>query len=218
MAAAKIYYNAYTEAEDETVRQYITKLFGNINAVLYPSQQNDIKLGLCLIEPEPKRNFYTLVTLGMGANKMNSPASDSKLQAERIELAISLPPTWDIFSSDDRWVWPLSLMHNIARMPLNGDVWFGWGHTIKNSKPFADNTSFDAIMLISPEKNDSALCTLPNGDIVNFYQMVPLYADEIEFRSKYGPGELIKRMGKNSNFVVDINRPHANMETPVTKQ
>ena len=62
-------------------------------------------------------------------------------------------------------------------------------------------------MLINPEnvKEGAAVCQLPNGEEVNFYQVIPLYEEEMNFKIAKGAEALLGKMGEMS-AVVDINR------------
>ena len=63
----------YTEQELEIVENHIMSKIGNYKNVFHEIYSPDIHCDVCVIDPTPERNFYTLVTLGMGAHKMNVP-------------------------------------------------------------------------------------------------------------------------------------------------
>lgn len=44
----------------------------------------DIHIDVAIIEPTPERNYYTLVTMGMGAHRMSVPLS---LEGENFDRA-----------------------------------------------------------------------------------------------------------------------------------
>ncbi len=55
---------------------------------------------------------------------------------------------------------------------------------------------------------------LENGEAVNFYNLIPLYEEEIDFKLKRGSDELIgmferRNIAPEQVFVVNINRPSA---------
>ena len=53
---------------------------------------------------------------------------------------------------------------------------------MENREPFADNTKLCTATLIGPQgtEDGSEVCTLPGGEEVNFYQVIPLYEDELD--------------------------------------
>lgn len=81
---------------------------------------------------------------------MNVPKQLEEYRLERAELMIALPPDWKVGESDECWYWPLRLLKSIARLPISADTWLGWGHTVDNQEPYADNTSLCGAVLIYP--------------------------------------------------------------------
>ena len=126
----------------------------------------------------------------------------------RAELLVSLPADWDIKSDKEADYWPLRWLKVLARMPITDDTWLGWGHTIPNGEPFAENTKFSGVVLENPYSfgKDSMSCKLPNGDTVNFYQMIPLYEEEMNYKIEHGVDEMFEHFGDEFTPVVDINR------------
>ena len=49
-----------------------------------------------------------------------------------------------------------------------------------NKENFAENTKLCAAILTGPQSTEEGgeVCTLPGGEEVNFYQVIPLYEDE----------------------------------------
>lgn len=199
----------YNKKEMKTVEKYISQNFGKITDIYHETFSPDIHVDICLIPPKGKRDYYTLVTMGMGAHEMNVPEELSKYKLERAELLITLPSDWKITDKDEKWYWPIRLLKNMARLPINENTWLGWGHTVDNIKPYADNTKLCAAILVDPEagKWESGTCHLPNGSEINFYHLIPLYNEEMEYKIAYNADALIELMDDVS-FVVDINRPN----------
>ena len=48
-------------------------------------------MDICVVPPSEERDYYTLVTMGMGAHRMNVPEELAEYKLERAELAIALP-------------------------------------------------------------------------------------------------------------------------------
>ena len=140
--------------------------FGSFEQVFHELVSPDIHVDICVIPPSEERDYYTLVTMGMGAHRMKVPEELAEYQLERAELAIALPPDWKLDEAsleDERWYWPVGLLKVLARLPITSDTWLGWGHTMDKQTPFAESTALCAAILTEPQNIDadggvSALC------------------------------------------------------------
>jgi len=198
----------YSEQELEVVENHIANYFGNFNNVIHEIVSPDIHVDICVIDPTPERNYYTLVTMGMGAHRMKVPKELRKMGLDRAEVLITLPPDWDLKSDDEKWYWPLRWLKILARLPGEYDTWLGYGHTVPNGEPFAENTELSGVMLSMPYYfgPEASVCTLPKGDKVNFYQVIPLYENEMNFKIQNSAEDLEDRFPENFNMVLDIAR------------
>ena len=111
--------------------------------------------------------------MGMGAHRMDVPEELAEYKLERAELAISLPADWKMKKEDfkdERWGWPIRLLKVLARLPIASKTWLGYGHTMDNEEPFAENTKLCAALLTGLQSTEAGCetCTLPNGEEVNF--------------------------------------------------
>lgn len=207
----------YDENELDFLENHIIKYFGEFTEVFHEMVSPDIHVDIAIIPPDDKRNFYTLLTMGMGAYKMSVPDGLKEYRLERTELMVTLPADWEIKNSEEKWYWPIRWMKILARFPINENTWLGWGHTIPNGEAFSENTELSGILLLNPytkdEKADSL--TLPNGEIVNFYQMFPLYQEEMEFKRSNNAEVLLDLFGDNFNHIVDIKRKNIKEWEPV---
>jgi hypothetical protein len=164
---------------------------------------------IAVIEPTKERNYYTLVTMGMGAYRMNVPQQLAEYKLDRAEIVVCLPPDWNIRESAEKWYWPLRWLKILARLPIENKTWLGLGHTVPNGGPFADNTELSGIGLFVPSaefSEDSDTCTMPDDSVVNFYQMIPLYEEEMNFKLANNFDALIDLMPNDASVVVNINR------------
>ena len=138
------------------------------------------------------------------------PEELAEYKLERAELAIALPPDWKLDEEslkDERWYWPIGLLKVLARLPISNDTWLGFGHTMDKQSPFAEDTELCAALLVGPQDvvwNGGEVCTLPSGEEVNFYQVIPLYRNEME----HDADALLKKMAGIS-FVVNPTRQNA---------
>jgi len=198
----------YSEKEVEAIESHISSHFGKFDNVLHEIVSPDIHVDICVINPTPEHNYYTLVTMGMGAHQMNVPKELRKMGLERAEVLICLPPDWDIQNDDEKWYWPLRWLKVLARLPIGHDTWLGYGHTVPNGAAFAENTELSGVMLSVPYYfgQESSICTLPNGDKVNFYQIIALYEDEMNFKIANSAEALEDLFPEDFDMVLDVAR------------
>ena len=104
-------------------------------------------------------------------------------------------------------------MKVLARLPIAGDTWLGFGHTMDKQSPFAENTKLRAAILTGPQgvEKGGEVCTLPDGEEINFYQVIPLYQNEMEYKMEHDADALLKKMAGIS-FVVNPTRQSATPE------
>ena len=203
----------YTEEEMEAVERHIEQYFGEVENVFHEIVSPDIHVDICIVPPSKERDYYTLVTMGMGAHRMNVPEELAEYKLERAELAIALPADWKLDQEsmkDEKWYWPIRLLKSLARLPINCDSWLGHGHTVGNREPFADNTKLCTATLIGLQDTEdgSEVCTLPGGEEVNFYQVIPLYEDELDYKLEHDVDALLNKM-RGISFVVNPTRQNA---------
>ena len=108
----------YTEEEMEAVEGHIEQYFGKVENVFHELVSPDIHVDICIVPPTEERDYYTLVTMGMGAHRMNVPEELAEYKLERAELAIALPRNWKLKHEDlknERWYWPIRLLKTLAR-------------------------------------------------------------------------------------------------------
>ena len=203
----------YTEEEMEAVEGHIQQYFGEFENVFHELSSPDIHVDICVVPPSKERDYYTLVTMGMGAHRMNVPEELAEYKLERAELAIALPGNWKLKHEDlknERWYWPIRLLKTLARLPIASDTWLGFGHTMDNEEDFAKGTKLCAAMLTGPQDTEdgSEVCILPSGEEVNFYQVIPLYREELEYKMEHDADALLDKMDGIS-FVTYNTRPNA---------
>ena len=192
----------YSEDEIDIIEKHIEHYYGNFEFVFHEKVSPDIHVDICLIPPSEECNWYTLVTMGMGAHLMNVPNQLKEEQLERAELVICLPEYWKLDKEhlkDEKWYWPIRLLKELARFPGENNTWLGWGHTVSYDGPLSYTTELCASILINPPCGNIGgnTCTLPDGEEVNFYQVIPLYRDELEYKLKNGTQKLLDKMNDN---------------------
>lgn len=197
----------YEQEEWDLIEAHIDKYFGASDKVFHEIVSPDIHVDIYIIEPTPEKNYYTLLTVGMGAHRMNVPAELSEYKIERAEVLIYLPADWNIDSADEKDYWPLRWLKILARLPIEQDTWLGWGHTVPCGEPFAENTLLSGVLLIDPQNVDeeASVCRLSDTEEVNFYQVVPLYEEEMSFKIANNAEALLEKLDAEA-MIVNLNR------------
>ena len=199
----------YTREEIDECQKFIENNYGECAYVWHELYSPDIHLDILVIPPSEEKNYYKLITMGMGAYKMNVPDLIKDYNMDRTELVIFLPPDWNMDLSKETNEWVISLLKGIARLPISRKTWLGFGHSISHpdEESYAKNTKFSASILVDAmDKNGEQLSLdLKNKGKINFYQVFPLYKEELEYKLEYGVKKLFEKLGKVS-LVVDINR------------
>ena len=198
----------YTDEELDAVEEHIAACFGAYYEVFHEIFSPDIHVDICIVKPTPERNYYTLVTMGMGAHRMNVPEELKHMKLDRAEVLVTLPPDWKISDDKEKWYWPLRWLKVLARLPGENDTWLGYGHTVTNEGPFAKNTKLCCIMVTMPYffGTEAHVCKLPGGDEVVFYQMLPIYENEMDFKLSNDAEALENLFPDDFDMVVDIAR------------
>lgn len=200
----------YEQEDWDAVEAHLAKYFGPCDNVFHEIMSPDIHVDIYIMAPTQERNYYVLSTFGMGAHQMNVPAELADQKLERAEIIVTLPPDWKVTESGEEWYWPMRWLKILARLPISEDGWLGWGHTVANpdDAPFAENTKLCGLVLTQPQgfDEDAVCCPLPGGDEVNFYQMIPLTFEEMQFKLTHGAQTLLDRFTPEQLAVVDIRR------------
>ncbi len=198
----------YTEEQLDALEDHIEQYFGKYENVFHEIYSPDIHLDVIIIPPTPERNWITLVTEGMGAHEMHVPDELANSGLDRAELLICLPPDWNLNSSEEKDYWPIRLLKSLARLPIECDTWLGWGHTIDQQESFDQSTELCGTLLLSPGVygEDAGECELPDGICVNFYQIFPIYQEEMTFKQEYGANALLDLMVGAVGHIVDPQR------------
>ena len=220
----------YTPDEEACLFDAIQARFGEINMILWevaapeisPEIPPSFRVGLCVIAPAQARPYYTVVTCGMGARPMHVPRDMQEF--DRAELVFMLPEGWDINDPDESGYWPLRWLKLLARLPREEESWLGWGHTVPNGEPFAENTRLSSILLLDayepegidlPAGEDFGCCSLPEGRPVRFYQCFALYDEELDYLLEHGAQALLERFSGAGMLSPVLNPARKNLFLPM---
>lgn len=213
------------EADDVLghVIQHINAYFGRYTQLIHDDSDLDHPLSIAVIPPRVEHDYYTLVTIGLSLFPMNVPEelADSKLN--RAELLINLPKDWKLSEQDrldNRWNWPIRMLLATAHFPIrDSQVWLGSRDTLggEDATPFDEGTKLNGSILLWPGvfSDASFSCVLPDEDEVNFYQVIPLYPEELHYKLEYGSDAFLDLCPDESLEV--INPQRLNVVTDIGK-
>ena len=191
----------------EAVTRHVERHIGPIDFVLHESRSHLVHIDVHHVPPDDDRPFHTLVTSGMSQRAMTVPAGAEDLAYG--ELFLLLPPEWDVSIA-----WPIWLLRELARYPHEWGTWLGCGHTIQNAQdkspavPYGSDVPFRATLLTHPVTLGAELAErkLP-GRSIHFYQLIPLYHEEIRFALQHGTDALLARFAQyQTSDIVDPGR------------
>jgi hypothetical protein len=196
------------------VEQHIASHIGKPKFVFHELISELVHVDVHLVEPTPERNYYTLVTSGMSDRPMTVPEGAEALRFA--ELLICLPPDWPLGEADFRDeanYWPIRWLKLLAQLPHEYTTWFRELHTVPNgdpARPFAENTELCCMLLTRPALFGPEVWQLAvdAGRAVQFYGLVPLYREEMEWKLRHGAESLLERLEENGvTELLDAGRP-----------
>ena len=207
----------YTEKEWNKVSAYIEQQYGEYENVMHEIVSPDIHCDIVIVEPTEDQPYYKLITMGAGAYQMNVPKSLKGEVYDRAEYVIFLPKDWNIESDDEEFYWPIRMLKTIARLPIYLENWLGSGHTAQyeDGSPLSETAGYNSCVLL-PSLGMENQYVKPLklgfwGKKIAFYQIFPLYQEELEFKLAHSLDELLDKMDMGDNYtdenlIIDIHR------------
>lgn len=204
----------YTEKEIDKISEYIAQQYGEFEMVGHEVVSSDIHCDIVIVPPTPKQPYYKLVTMGAGAYKMNVPKELKSNVNDRAEYVVFLPKDWNLESDKEEDYWPIRMLKTVARLPIWSDDWLGYRHTVnltEDRSPVAGNTEFNSCTLVPSVGKDGQLVKPLKlgffGKKVSFFQIYPLYQEELEFKMNHSFDELMDRIDDDDLFpLINIRR------------
>lgn len=179
---------------------HIEQYFGIYSEMIHDDSYPEYPLDIAIIAPRLEHDYYTLVTVGLSQHQMYFSEERKKEKLERAELLINLPRDWKLTQEalkDEIWYWPIRMLLATAHFAL-GDPEVGLESRTtlmegENGVPFAENTDLRGEILLwpGPFGQDSFACSLPDGEEINFYQVIPLYREELQYKLELGSDSLL---------------------------
>ena len=215
MAKKQIPIYQYTTKDWQALEKFIESGIGKYDFVYHELASPDIHCDIYVINPTKEYPFYRLLTFGAGAYKMKVPGKLTREQSAelaRAEYMISLPVNWDLELKNDTSYWPVKILKTAARLPIMCKTWLGFGHTVQYDEDITQcypGTNFNSFLVSEFTENNKRSLTaqLPSGKLVNFYQLIPLYPQELEYALNNSSIELLDKLEQQKHFeVIDPNR------------
>lgn len=197
----------------QKMEEHIEKYIGKIEWVFHELVSDTMHLDVYYIKPSEDRKHHIFITSGMSFLPMNTP--EGLEDYKHAEVMICLPDNWLVSEEafkNERNYWPIRLLKNIARFPHEYETWLGFAHTIPNGnppKPIYDNIKFNGVMLLPPimVNRDFLSLKADTERTINFYTIIPLFEEEMNYKLKYGYEGLLDKFDEfGINEIIDISR------------
>jgi hypothetical protein len=203
-----------------TLSEHVEKHIGPIGWVLHDLASDVVHLDILWVAPGPNRDFHTFVTCGMSERAMNPPKE--RAECRHAELLLRLPSTWKLghrVLDKACYNWPLQELEHLARLPHVYEAWLWAHHTVANGdppEPLPGATGFSGSVLVRVAWTRPSFDALPvePGRSVNFFSVIPLYADELMFARDAGAEVLLERIERAGvTDLLDVGRASVAGET-----
>ncbi len=217
--------------EKKEIKKYRYKLFdfqileefrnniGNFSARLNDASPEELNVDIHLSKPTEDRDYYIVMTEGMGAYPMKMPNGNTV----RAELVLYLPSDWDFENlSNKECSWPFDVLKFLSYFPLKNDSYIGNFHTIGDGYVFSPNNDFRSLEILNyvdlekesfkellkyvgkeQTEYEEKVIELSDGEKLKIYTVVPLFKEEIMYKIKHGGYSLFKEM-KNIQSLKDF--------------
>lgn len=150
------------------------------------------KVRLLRVPPTDAHPYNLLVTSGLAARALPVPEGFDRGANSRLELCLPLPSDYD-FRADKDANWEVFLMLSLIEHVISSDHFIGFGYFIDEGRPFAKGTAFCGAMLtaLGDYGGGAQELKLEGGDIVRYFQVVPLLPMECRYRASHSAMELL---------------------------
>ncbi|PQV44400.1 suppressor of fused protein SUFU [Jejuia pallidilutea] len=143
-----------------------------------------------------------------------SEKAENPTELEFAELMMLIPKEIEfdqVFPSENKNDWIISVLKQTAKFPHFYDTWIGIGHTIQAEEdmtPYSDETEFvGALILPSVTFGEDFTEIKKNNRQINIYNVFPLYKNELEYKIENGYNKFLDLLIKaNGKEVLDLKR------------
>lgn len=214
-------WDLFGESFAEQIREHVEKHIAEVQTVMHEVIGDEMHLDLFFVPPQKSRDYVTVVTSGISDRPMRVP--QGKEDFRYAELLMRLPPTWPLSRDameDGRYGWPVRCLTALAESAGNSDVFLSSGQVVPNGNPpraYHESTGFCGAFLTTPKQDDShfARMAVGRGSVVHFYEVLPVYAEELLYELRRGPEVLEQRLLGEAK--VHVVRPDRGNVAPVRR-
>ena len=197
-------FETYNPAERDALEEYIDDAFGPICRTFYDASGAEMRVDIAVSEPDEERDYYTLTTIGMGANRMAVPPELAEKNRTFAELTMLLPPDWDLMND----VWPFHVLRETARRPFEESNFIELGDAYRGA--MMEGSGFHGVLVArAVVREDSSIrVLLPSGRLVSLFMLLPIYRDEWNYiMERQSSVPLWRRyLTQGKGFLVDPGR------------
>lgn len=202
-----------TEKQADLIERHVAKHMAPVANVLHEILSFGLHLDVLCVGATKKFPYKGYVTMGMSAVPMNLGNG----KTARAELCVVLPKDWPDADAPEKkgrkHFWPIQWLKNLARLPSDFDTFLDFGHTIPNGdppEPLEDGCKFVGWLVDVPSSMPEAFDELRSPRFrVHFFQIFPLYQEEMDLKLEEGHAALGSRFVKSkmkSARMCDVHR------------
>lgn len=205
------YYDEHAEWLAEHVDDFFDQ---SLVTVFHEIVTFDVHVDVYLIQPK-NTSFNILLTSGMSTFKMKVSEQDEKSEdLEFAELMMLVPKEIkfeDVYTGENKNDWIITVLKRTAKFPYYHDTWIGIGHSIQAEKDLStygkDTKYVGALILPSVTFDEKFTKINRDGRIINIYNILPLYKEELKFKIENGYNKFLDLLIKaNGKEVLDLKR------------
>jgi hypothetical protein len=198
----------------EEIEAHLSEHVGEVETVFHELVSDLVHLDVLFLRATAERPYHLLVTSGASDRPMAVPEGMEEFRLA--EFMIALPPDWPLDEDsleDENNYWPVRMLKITGRFAHEYETWLGWGHTMQLAEPedpIAD-TGFTGVIVLPPYELPPEFFRMETkaGELIHFYNLVPLYPQEMDLKLKKGAEELEKLFEvKEIGMVLDKSRPN----------
>lgn len=137
---------------------------------------------------------------------MNILKRYNKNKCDRAELITTLPKSWKLSLEVENWYCSIRLLTDLGRLPIYSNTWIGYVHTTSNTIQYGMSIELSGIHFFPYEaKNDEKCfrCKINMFEFVNFYQVVPIYEEELNYKLENSIDKFEALFSEDYNFIID---------------
>lgn len=206
------YYYRSQKNEKNIFINHIEKYLGEIENVFHEEITENYHLDIYHVPPTKNGFYHKLITYGVSKIKLEK---DRELHSSKyVELIVCLPALWykgENHYKEIQYGWPYRWLVEISQKLILEAAypWYGFNNNGQRIYPVANNTKQCGFIplqptLVNPEFNKFKIA---QDKFVDFFNIVPLYEEEINFRINRGMKAFEKKFyGNGITELIDINR------------